>query len=301
MRAAGMEPDPWQQRVAQTPGDQLLLCHRQAGKSTIVAAIALDDACAAPDTLVLLVSRSMRQSGELFRKVKQFYYATRPMPLIQDTQLSMELENRSRIISLPGIEGTIVGYSSVKRLIMDEAARIADATYYAVRPMLAMSGGSLLALSTPFGQRGWFWEAWEQKKQAEAEIDRATVEALLEDLAGELGVTLPAEDRTRWEAPRDFAWTRTRITALENARLDKRFLANERREVPDLWFRQEWLCQFVALGDQVFTPEDIARMLQHDVAPLGEGWPDPVLHAEVQPLGEGGDDSAWMASSFPDS
>jgi hypothetical protein len=27
--------------------------------------------------------------------------------------------------------------------------------------MLAVSHGRLIALSTPFGQRGWFWQAWE--------------------------------------------------------------------------------------------------------------------------------------------
>ena len=35
-----------------------------------------------------------------------------------------------------------------------------DALYYAVRPMLAVSAGRMVALSTPFGKRGWFYEAW---------------------------------------------------------------------------------------------------------------------------------------------
>ena len=30
----------------------------------------------------------------------------------------------------------------------------------AVRPMLAVSQGRLIALSTPAGKRGWFYEAW---------------------------------------------------------------------------------------------------------------------------------------------
>ena len=114
-------------------------------RSTTVAAIALADALAEADALVLLISRSMRQSSELFRKVKRFYRATQPLPLLQDSVLSFELSNHSRIVSLPGSEDTIVGFSSVKRLIMDEAARIPDATYYAVRPMLAMSQGSMMA------------------------------------------------------------------------------------------------------------------------------------------------------------
>ena len=37
--------------------------------------------------------------------------------------------------------------------VIDEAARVEDALYYSVRPMLAISHGRLVALSTPFGRR----------------------------------------------------------------------------------------------------------------------------------------------------
>jgi hypothetical protein len=43
-------------------------------------------------------------------------------------------------------------------VIVDEAARVPDDLYRAVRPMLAVSQGRLIALSTPFGQRGWFYD-----------------------------------------------------------------------------------------------------------------------------------------------
>jgi hypothetical protein len=76
------------------------------------------------------------------------------------TGQGLELGSGSRIVSLPGTEGTIRGYSAVSLLIGDEAARVSDALYYAVRPMLAVSQGRLLALSTPFGKRGWFCEEW---------------------------------------------------------------------------------------------------------------------------------------------
>ena len=47
-------------------------------------------------------------------------------------------------------------------VIIVEAARVEDELLAAVRPMLAVSdfGGRLIALSTPFGKRGWFFEAW---------------------------------------------------------------------------------------------------------------------------------------------
>ena len=35
-----------------------------------------------------------------------------------------------------------------------------DELYFAVRPMLAVSGGALMMLSTPYGKRGVFFEEW---------------------------------------------------------------------------------------------------------------------------------------------
>src|SRR4029434_3443645 len=77
-----------------------------------------------------------------------------------ESALRLELANGSRIISLPGDEGTIRGFSGVAMLIIDEAALVADSLYYSVRPMLAVSRGRLVALSTPFGKRGWFHDEW---------------------------------------------------------------------------------------------------------------------------------------------
>lgn len=270
-RKGGLIPDPWQAEVFSRVGDQLLLCHRQAGKSTTAASIALADCCTAENTLVLLVSRSMRQSGELFRKVKDFYRATQPLPLIQESALSLELSNHSRIISLPGSEETIVGYSKVRRVILDEAARIPDAVYYAIRPMLAMSGGDLLAMSTPFGRRGWFWEAWEGKETDDSRLDAATVQALLDDL----GIVVRPEDMA--QDNRQYGWRKTSLTAVENGRLSRRFLASERRSIPALWFDQEWLCKFVELGQVVFRYEDIQAMLRDDVEPLWDTGGQMVL------------------------
>src|SRR5262249_36509381 len=140
----------------------LLLCSRQCGKSQTAAGLALHTALLRPGSLVLLLSPSLRQSGELFRdKVKRLYGALgRPVATVQESALSMELANGSPIVSLPGEEGSIRGYSRVALLVIDEAARVDDALYNSVRPMLAVSRGRLVALSTPFGRRGWFWEAW---------------------------------------------------------------------------------------------------------------------------------------------
>src|SRR5262245_13378358 len=66
----GFEPDPWQARLLRSDASRiLLLASRQAGKSEVAAALALREALVVPGSLVLLLSPSERQSGELQTKV----------------------------------------------------------------------------------------------------------------------------------------------------------------------------------------------------------------------------------------
>src|SRR3954452_12711715 len=188
----GFEPDPWQERVLSWEGNKLLLnCSRQSGKSTIAAIRALHRALYVPRSLVLLVSRSLRQSAELFKKVQDFLgrLPVRPQ-LDEDNKLSLQLANGSRIVSLPGSEETIRGFSGAALIIEDEAARVSDALYLAVRPMLAVSRGRLILMSTPWGKRGHFHEAWEnggpsweRVKITAAQCPRISPEFLAEERA----------------------------------------------------------------------------------------------------------------------
>ena len=230
MSAAKMTPDPWQAQVLQSPADRmLLLCSRQAGKSTVSSALAVHTALLKPNSPVLLLSPSLRQSGELFRKVLALYSALgHPVPTIRETALQLELANGSRVISLPGTEGTVRGFSEVALLIIDEAARVSDALYYAVRPMLAVSRGRLVALSTPFGQRGWFHAEWTGSG----------------------------------------TWERVRVTADQIPRITPEFLAEERKALGERWFAQEFQCSFESTIDAVFDSADIAAALSDDIKPL---------------------------------
>jgi len=79
---AGIEPDNWQAAALRSASPRLLLnCCRQSGKSTTVATIAVHAALFEPGALVLLVSPSLRQSAELFKKAVGLYRALgRPVP-----------------------------------------------------------------------------------------------------------------------------------------------------------------------------------------------------------------------------
>ena len=231
MTAAGMEPDTWQTQLLRSPESRrLLLCSRQAGKSTVAAALALGEALLRPRSLVLLLSPTLRQSSELFAdKVLRLYGALgQPVPPVQLSALRLELANGSRVISLPGDEKSIRGYSGVRLLIVDEAARVDDALYYSIRPMLAVSGGLILCLTTPFGKRGWFYNEW----------------------IGE----------SRWQ--------RVQVTADQCPRIPRDFLAEEQRALGPRWFRQEYQCSFEDVTDAVFSSTDIDAAVAKPVKAL---------------------------------
>ncbi|NLB00629.1 MAG: hypothetical protein GX837_06665 [Methanomicrobiales archaeon] len=227
----GFDPDPWQVEVLRSPAKRLILnCSRQAGKSTTTAIAALHRAVFYPDSLILLVSPSLRQSSELFKKVTGFLDAldTRPR-MTEDNRLSFTLENGSRVVSLPGTEATIRGFSAPDLVIEDESARVPDALYFSIRPMLAVSGGRLILMSTPFGKRGHFFEAWSDG----------------------------GDD-----------WQRIKIPASRCPRIAPEFLEQERRAIGDWWFEQEYLCEFRQTTDSVFRYDDVMGAVSDDVRPL---------------------------------
>lgn len=235
LRLAGLSPDPWQAELLRsTAPRELLLCTRSAGKSTAAAALALNEALLRSASLVLLFSPTERQSGELAQKVWGLYEALAcPIPATKRTELQLHLANGSRVIALPGNERTVRGYNGVRLAVVDEAARVPDELYLACRPMLSVSRGRLLCLSTPFGQRGWFYEAWE----------------------GRDGVP----------------WRRTPVPATACPRIDPAFLAEERAAMGPRWYAQEYLLSFEAAVDAAFDPEAIRDAFSdHSVRPLWE-------------------------------
>ena len=229
-RALGVVPDPWQEQLLRSDATRVLLnCSRQSGKSTMSALVALHRALYSPDSLILCLAPALRQSQELFAKIAGFYRELgRPVSPVAEQRLGLELTNGSRIVTLPGSEKTIRGFSGVDLLILDEAARVSDELYYAIRPMLAVSGGSLMMMSTPFGKRGVFFEEW--------------------------------ENGTGWE--------RYTVTAEEVPRISPEILEEERMSLGEWWFLQEYMCRFMDTVDQVFASEVVERAVTDEVKPL---------------------------------
>jgi hypothetical protein len=181
MTLAGMRPDPWQAELLRNPPDRTLaLTGRQNGKSTADAALCLATAVNRPGSLSLIVSPTQRQSAETFRKVVSLWRAIgSPVRAARLNLTAAELANGSRIVAVPGDPETVRGFSDPALVVIDEAARTADAVLAAVLPMVAVSRGKVVATSTPFGTRGWFWRewtagAWSNVRVTSAECPRVT-------------------------------------------------------------------------------------------------------------------------------
>jgi hypothetical protein len=218
-RLVGLASDPWQRDVLASKAQRIILniC-RQAGKSTVSGVLALHQALTVPGSLTLILAPSERQSKELFAKVVRSYSALGYGPGAEsERKLGMVLANGSRVEALPGSEKTIRGFSGVDLLVVDEASRIDDGLFYAVSPMLAVSGGRMVMLSTPYGKRGVFHKEW-----------------------------------TNGEG-----WERYEVPATECPRIPASFLESQRRSMPEWWFAQEFLCEFRETEDQVFSHEMI--------------------------------------------
>jgi len=226
----GFAPDRVQAEVLASRSLRgILNCTRQWGKSTVSAAKAVHQAATVAGSLTLVVSPSARQSGEFVMKAEAFVRKLGIRPRGDgENEMSVVFPNGSRIIGLPGNEATVRGFSAVSLLLVDEASRVTDEMYKALRPMLAVSQGALWLMSTPYGKRGFFYEAWKG--------------------GGE--------------------WMRVQAPATECERIPAAYLEEERTTMGERWFRQEYLCEFVDSVCAVFDRDLIERAIRFDVKPL---------------------------------
>ena len=206
-------------------------CARQFGKSSLGAIKAIYRAWTRPGCLVLVASPTKRQSGLFLAKARALGLGLRVgLRKDPDHELSIRFPNGSLIVGLPAREATIRGFSSVSMLIIDEAARVPDIAYKAMRPMLAAVNGDLWLLSTPKGRRGFFYEQF----------------------------MYGGERWTRFEVP---------ATACPE-RISSEFLEEELAEMGPSWVKQEYFCEFLDTGRTVFNQQLVEDAVTDEIEPF---------------------------------
>lgn len=227
----GFVPDAKQTEVLKSNAKRgILNCSRQWGKSTVTAAKAVHRAYTRPGCLVLVASPGERQSAEFLRKASALVRRLAIKPRGDgDNAVSLLFPNGSRIVGLPGTEATVRGFSAASMILIDEASRVHDELYMSLRPMLAVGDGDLWLMSTPAGQRGFFYEAWTGG-------------------GGE--------------------WMRVGVKATDCSRITGKFLDEERGEMGASLFSQEYMCEFVGSGSDMFARELVEAALDDSVTEL---------------------------------
>ena len=220
--------DPKQEDIIRSTSQQLIVCcTRQWGKTTTVAAKAATEAIGNPG-LILVVAPVERQARECFRKIKGFPNKSVKTRWPESNKTSLELPDGARVVALPAKGDSIRGYTNPRLIIIDEAAFVSDEDYKAVRPMLS-HGARLIVMSTPFGKRGWFYEAWQRT---------------------------------------DGDWDKIFVTADECKHISRKFLAEERIELVNFWYSQEYECKFLDSVDSYFDMDAVRRGLEDNIEPL---------------------------------
>jgi hypothetical protein len=224
--ACGITCDSWQAGLLRSDAKRaLLLCSRQSGKSTACALASLHTALFAAG-LVVIVSPSQRQSGEMIRTIRGFIGHLGLK--LDESALKIEFDGGGRIVALPGSERTVRGLSAASLVIIDEASRVDDELLVATRPMLATTNGRLIALTTPAGRRGWFYEAWHS----------------------------------------DTDWLRIKVSASDCGRISAEFLREELKVLGAQRFSEEYQLAFIDNNEAVFPSAIIAAAFTDLVRPL---------------------------------
>lgn len=82
-----------------------------------------------------------------------------------------------------------------------------------------------MTLSTPYGTRGWWYEAWRGQE----------------------------------------SWERYEVPATDCPRIPADFLAEEQRTLGEWWYQQEYLCRFLDAQTAAFRSEDIDRAFKKGI------------------------------------
>jgi hypothetical protein len=169
------------------------------------------------------LSPSLRQSGAMMRKVKQVFHAAgAPIKVESETTLQLRLVNGSVCVGLPNKEESIRGISATA-LFFEEAARIPDALFQAALPFLAtVPNAKLVALSTPFGRRGWLFHEWHEGEN----------------------------------------WTRINVDVRDCVRISPLFLEEQKRRMGPVVYAREFENSFEAAESSVFRFEAVEKCIR---------------------------------------
>ncbi len=153
--------DPWQKEVLEGKGNICIVSGRQCGKTTITSILAAQTALQNPNQFIMIGSGVIDQAEHLFGKVKDYIFAKYKDKVVGRATIGfMELKNGSKIFCVPvGDTGDSMRGYTATMVIIDEAALVPDRAWDAIEPVISVTRGRVVLLSTPKFKKGFFYKA----------------------------------------------------------------------------------------------------------------------------------------------
>lgn len=212
---------------------------RRYGKTKAAARKVVRKALRNNNVVIWWVGNVYKNTRRGYREVlrqlpPQFLAKPAPPPTAND--LILQLKNGTRIEFYSGTNPDAMAGEGVYYVVVDEAALQEEKVWsQIIRPTLMDHGGGALLISTPRG-RNWFWR-----------LDR------------------------RGNDPADSEWQSYHFTSMDNPLIDRQEFEEMRKDLPEVFFKQEVLAEFIAGSASIFRLTDDSIMFdRHHGSLAGE-------------------------------
>ena len=150
-----------QKAIIRCPDRYISVCAaRRFGKSFVFSIMAAWAASCNPNYRVLCVSRSQRQSSEMFHTIQNMIMNSPIAECVtRSTQTRMEFTNSSIIESLPGNSYNSLRGVTANLVLVDEASFVVPMLFDVIRPVILTTRGRLILISTPNFSSGEFYRS----------------------------------------------------------------------------------------------------------------------------------------------
>lgn len=242
MKKGNIVLDDWQKEIIEAKGHILLCTGRQVGKTTIFAIKAAERMVHDPGCRIIGVSLTEDQAFLMRAMVEDYLKEKYPTYLKvakkdKATKNKITLNNKSTYTVRPvGNTGDAVRGFTADVLIVDEAAYMPELMWIAAKPTLLTTGGDLWYCSTPHGKEGYFYECY-QNKHNRFKVFHVSSEEVIHN--------------------RKISENWTKHKREENIR----YLEEEKAEMSELRYAQEYLGQFIDELRQFFSDDLIDKAL----------------------------------------
>ena len=287
LTSIGFKLFPWQKAVLDDSSTRICINGaRQSGKSTIMSGVCSHHAKYNPKSLSVILTPSLKQSQEDIIKILEFISHDPDYPKLIKTGGDgiISLENGSRILVVTASDDAARGFSKPGIVLFDEASRIDDSVFAAVRPMLTGSKRSrIFEISTPNGKKGFFYDHFTGRSKI---WSRYLVRGGFDAAVGADGIPevratsfTPSDRYKYFISPRHLDMEEQQ-EALESIQYDIRN------------YNQEYGCEFVTAENQAFDQNLIDSLFGSSIPKeempeqigirdiFGEAEPDPSFAAD---------------------